>query len=162
MFCNCMKKRFHVDFSSLGYKVTDGVVEKQDQFTKRMAGLCKLYASCLISTAVGGAENTSLNIDHAWSWLARTVNLQPRPAITATMIDAMVSVCGARLLAVYGRQAVKLLNALRVGFMPQIRSVTDQDTDGGAAEKLDQLLNNMTKSHPSEPQGLLSRGFWYT
>lgn len=151
-----------VYFSSLGYKVTNGVVEKQDQFTKRMAGLCKLYGSCLISSAVGGADNTSLNIDNAWSWLARTVNLQPRPAITATMLESMILVCGARLLAVYGRQAAKLLNVLQTGFMPQIRSVTDQDTDGGAAEKLDQMLIELQKNHPREPQGLLSRGFWYS
>lgn len=151
-------------FRSLGYKVVNGVVEKQDQFMKRMSGLCKLYSSLLISQAVGGEANTSLNIDNAWRWLARTINLQPRPTITATMIEAVLSVCSGRLVSVYGNQTVKLLVSLQNAYMLRLRSITDLETDGGAAEKLALYLAELSESaQPTrEPEGFLGRGFWYS
>lgn len=81
---------WHVD-RELGYKYIDGVVEQQDKFLKRMTGLMRLYASLLVATPPRASQHPH-GIQHAWMWLTSTMNLDPRPDITATMIYDLLEV----------------------------------------------------------------------
>jgi nucleoporin GLE1 len=83
---------------SLGYKVAeDGTVETQDKFLRRMSGLMRLYAAIMVTTPPQGANTPHPHgLLYAWRWLARVMNLDPNPDITATAIYDMLQV-GERL-----------------------------------------------------------------
>lgn len=143
---------------------SSGAIETQDLFIKRMTGLTKLFASCLSSQAVGGLENESLDMASAWIWLVRVVNLKPRHCTTATVLSSFLSVCGSRLMRIYGRQAQKLLRFMLTQFLPIIRDVTDADSgDGGAMARLELCLTDLlNRRGPTDPEGYIKRSFWYS
>lgn len=127
-----------------------------------MAGVTRLYASCIISDGAG-EENSIINIEHAWMTLAQILNLHPRPTITAIILTNFLAVCGKNLVSVYGRQAWKLFLYINDKFLPAVKSVTDASEDGGAYEKLSLLVTDVVKSQRLEaPEGQLHRTFWYT
>lgn len=141
---------------------SSGEIEAQDLFIKRMKGLTQLFASCASSLAVGGTQNTSVDMSYTWMFLSRTVNLQPRPATTATVLCSLLSVCGSRLIHVYGRQAQKMFRFLLNQFLPVIRDITDVESgDGGAMERLEQCLKDLLTKQHRDPEGFLKRSFWY-
>lgn len=84
---------FFLPCRSLGYKVEDGEVEAQDKFLRRMSGLMRLYAAIIISPHPRGPTAPHpWGIDRAWIWLARIINQEPHPDITATLIYDLLKV----------------------------------------------------------------------
>lgn len=128
-----------------------------------MTGYARLFSACFISQAAGGGSNASLGIDQAWMWLSRVLNLRPCPTITAIMLTHILTVCGRDLTSVYGRQAWKLIAFVHSQFLPAIRSVTDENKDGGACEKLALFIDDAVNRQQIEPvDGRISQTFWYT
>lgn len=81
-------------YRALGYKVEeDGTIEQQDKFLRRMSGVVRFYAAILVTSPPQGANHPHPHgLEHAWTWLSRSLNLQPNPDITATAIFDMLQV----------------------------------------------------------------------
>ena len=63
---------------------SDGVIETDEQFLKRMTGIVRFYAA-IIQTSLPNAANPH-GLKHGWAWLARVLNKDPHPSITATVL----------------------------------------------------------------------------
>ena len=79
-----------------GYRLVDDggdgeVLEKEERYHERMAGVIAVYAAVMCSTA-GKQGNVAYGMDFAWPWLARIVNLKPRK-VTAHLIQSFLEVC---------------------------------------------------------------------
>lgn len=60
----------------LGYRYIEGVLEKQDQYLKRMSGLIRLYSSILITNRRRGQTAPHpYGIENGWVWLTNILNL---------------------------------------------------------------------------------------
>jgi nucleoporin GLE1 len=60
-------------------------------------------------------------IEHAWGWMARTLNTTPR-RITATLVYKFLQVAGHALVRQYGRQFLKMLLLLKTHTLPAMAS----------------------------------------
>ncbi|XP_033627063.1 nucleoporin GLE1-like isoform X2 [Asterias rubens] len=150
-------------YKSLGYNyASDGTIEKQDKYLKRMSGFMRLYAAIMVTQTVKNSSQHPYGIDHAWQWLARLLNLQPQPDITATMLFDFLEVCGNALAAVYGKQFFKLLQVLQTNYFPKIEAVTPNGS-GGPVTRLKTFLEVCIHTQRiSPPKGKLQPDFWRT
>ncbi|XP_067685527.1 mRNA export factor GLE1-like [Haliotis asinina] len=149
----------------LGYKVdSDGTIEAQDKFLKRMSGIMRLYAAILVSSPPRSNAVHPHGIEHAWIWLARVLNMDPQPDITATLTYDMLQVTGHTLFSVYKVQFVKLLFLLYKEFLPKLKTVS---VAGGPVARLEQFLEEtlnkfkMKQTMP-HPDGYLPQNFWFS
>ncbi|XP_038054788.1 nucleoporin GLE1-like [Patiria miniata] len=151
-------------YKSLGYNYeSDGTIEKQDKYLRRMSGFMRLYAAIMITQPMPNARKVHpYGIDHAWKWLARLLNVEPQPDITATMLFDFLEVCGHDLAASYHRQFFKLLQVLYRNYFPKIESVTPKGS-GGPVMRLKTFLEMVTKTQRiAPPKGTLQADFWRT
>lgn len=75
----------------LGFKVGgDGQVEGEDNYLKRMSGIVRLYAAILQTSSDPHPHPHGL--EHGWAWLARILNMEPHPTLTATAIHDVLEV----------------------------------------------------------------------
>ncbi|XP_060071931.1 mRNA export factor GLE1-like [Ylistrum balloti] len=152
---------------TLGYRYnSDGSVEKQDQFLKRMSGMMRLYAAIMVSPPppLRGTSNVHPHgVDNAWIWLCRVMNIHPHPDITATMIYDMLHVAGNALYAKYGKQFQKLLYMLIKEYLPKLKQVASS-SGGGPLTRLETFLENCLKHNRQimipNPEGFLQADFW--
>ena len=144
---------------SRGYQYEDGQVEKQEKFLKRMSGIMRLYFSIIVSSPPRGEHPHG--VQHAWAWIARVLNLEPEPDITATMIFDFMQVAGFALLREYKKQFLKLLRTLCKDMLPKLKDVSSPAGRGGLS-RLQVLLENSVKNHGhfSPPEGYLDQRFW--
>ena len=92
-------------FTTLGYLCSDGQVEQKDKYLKRMTGIVRLYAAIISSLPPPRQSQPHPHgPEKGWTWLARMLNLEPRPDYTATALYEFLSVCK--------KQFGKLLNTL--------------------------------------------------
>lgn len=141
-----------------GYRTTNGELEGQDTFLKRMVGFMRLYAATLVAApkqSHKGVSRQSMAI--AWKWLASIMNLQPRVDVTAAMIHTFLETVGYKMQTVFGKQFDKLIAFLSSEYMVKIKSI---DTEG-PVRRLELLLQDFSKdgSFP-EPEGMLPSNFW--
>ncbi|KAK9761158.1 hypothetical protein K7432_014147 [Basidiobolus ranarum] len=100
----------------IGFKKKDGDDwESEVQYNERMGGILALYAA-IIQTSPENFQNP-YGITHGWTWLARIVNLPPRP-ITPILINTFLEVAGPVFLKVYQDQAHKLLQLIIQSYLP--------------------------------------------
>ncbi|XP_033748889.1 nucleoporin GLE1-like isoform X2 [Pecten maximus] len=152
---------------TLGYRYnSDGSVEKQDQFLKRMSGMMRLYAAIMVAPPppLRGANNTHPHgVENAWIWLSRVMNIHPHPDITATMIYDMLHVTGNALNARYGKQFQKLLYMLIKEYLPKLKQVASA-SGGGPLTRLETFLETCLKNNRQvmipNPDGFLQAEFW--
>lgn len=146
-------------FKSRGYKYEGGVVEKHDKFLKRISGIMRLYFSIIVSAPPRGSHPHG--IEQAWVWLTRTLNLDPEPDITATMIYDCLQVTGNALCREYKKQFLKLLHILVKEMLPKLKSVST-DAGSGSLTRLQSLLETSVKHHGNIPlpEGFLEHRFW--
>ncbi|RUS77866.1 hypothetical protein EGW08_014379 [Elysia chlorotica] len=164
----CQEGETSADYHrALGYKVEDdGTVEEQDKFLRRMSGLMRLYCACLVTrppppTPGGAAPRSPLHpqgLEHAWMWLARTMDQAPHPDATATLTLDVVSVCGHQLLRRYSVQFIKLVYLLYKHFLPKLREVAVTSATLGRLESFLEVA--LRSGRIAEPDGVLSPGFW--
>ncbi|XP_014670144.1 PREDICTED: nucleoporin GLE1-like [Priapulus caudatus] len=150
-------------YRRLGYNYSDdGAVEKQDKFLARMSGLVRLYAAMLTTRPLAAGAAHPHGARHGWAWLSRTLNLEPRPDVTATLIYDFLQVSGHTLMKLYGRQFQKLLCHLCQDYLPRIERVT-AGGQGGPLARLRLFLETCVKSGAiPPPPGQLPYNFWNT
>ncbi|KAJ1822808.1 hypothetical protein LPJ60_001887 [Coemansia sp. RSA 2675] len=106
---------------SIGYKEKeDEGLESESIYTERMTGMLALYAAVVQIASANGKPNP-FPISHGWTWMARLLNLPPR-SISPLLVHTFLSVAGASLMAAYGKQFKKLLDALINSWVPSISS----------------------------------------
>ncbi|KAJ2871639.1 hypothetical protein GGH93_004661 [Coemansia aciculifera] len=104
---------------SIGYKEKDDEeLESESIYTERMTGMLALYAAMVQIASANGKPNP-FPISHGWAWMARLLNLPPR-SISPLLVHTFLSVAGASLMAAYGKQFKKLLDALANSWIPSI------------------------------------------
>jgi len=147
--------------------VTDGEVEQQDKFLRRVCGFTRLYAALIISSpppSPGGQSHSTGHphgVEHAWTWLGHMVNVEPRPDVTATVLHEFLAVAGHSLSAVYRRQFVKLVRSTFDDYLPRIVAVSPAGASGPVS-RLESLLKTCIAGRISPPTGLLTPNFWHT
>ncbi|CAG5131341.1 unnamed protein product, partial [Candidula unifasciata] len=156
------KGQSSIDYhKSLGYKVSeDGTIEEQDKFLRRMSGLMRLYCACMVAPLPPDVNSTHPHgLENAWKWLARTLNLEPQPDVTAAMIFDLLSVTGNFLFKEYRVQFAKLLHLLYKHYLPKLESVS---VTSGTIGRLKIFLETaMQNAGIPPPDGLLLPDFFF-
>lgn len=146
-------------FKSIGYRYSaDGVLEKQDQYLRRMTGLARLYSAVVVSNP-RRAETAPHphSLECGWRWLCSILNLQPLPDICATLITEFLGTAGWLLWAQYGKQFVKVLKVIQVQYLPALNKIDE----GGPKARLEGLIAKINSEGRIErPEGMLSSDFW--
>lgn len=152
-------------YRMLGYVYSDdGKVEPQDKFLKRMSGVMRLYAAILITPLRRVYQNSSkthpVGLRESWRWLAASLNLEPRPDISATLIFDFLEITGSAMYQNYGKQFQKILLLICKEYFPRIEKVTPEGC-GGPVCRLKAFLERILKEGriPS-PDCALSHNFW--
>ncbi|XP_067132475.1 mRNA export factor GLE1-like [Centruroides vittatus] len=143
----------------LGYVYYEGVVETQAMFLKRMSGIVCLYAAVIVTLPILNNPHPH-GMKHAWIWLARLLNLQPRSDITATILVDFLEVAGYAMQKTYGKQFQKLMEALAIEFLPKVKKATLPGS-GGPLQRLEYFLEEYFKEGTiPKPSGILDSTFW--
>ncbi|KAJ1822353.1 hypothetical protein LPJ75_000463 [Coemansia sp. RSA 2598] len=104
---------------TIGYKEKDDdQLESEEAFMDRMNGMLALFAAVTQTRPMNGQPNP-LPVSYAWSWLARMLNLPPRP-ISPLLVKTLLSIAGTSLQAAYGRQFKKAMDLLATDWIPAI------------------------------------------
>ncbi|KAF7279806.1 hypothetical protein GWI33_006729 [Rhynchophorus ferrugineus] len=124
-------------YKKLGYQYTDGEIEKQDKFLKRMTGIMKLYFALLVTKPKKTQPSSPYNLQRGWKWLSSFLRLQPQTDITATALHTFLETVGFEMDARYGKIFKKVLRAIIEEFLPKCQKTY---CTGGAATRLEMLL----------------------
>jgi len=144
-------------YKSLGYNYTDGVVEKQDKYVKRMTGIIRLFASIIVTETKHGK---ALGIGQAWMLIAATVNLNPQFDITAVLLHEMLLITGYYLKQAYGQQFIKMLKYINNKYIKKIDEVTPIGC-GGPVQRLKTFISKVIQvGHIDKPKGIIPYNFW--
>ncbi len=159
----CYNSMFRFCSRLLGYTYEDNELEKQDKFLKRMSGIMHLYAALLITTPPPGSpQNHPLGLQVGWAWLSNVMNLTPRPDITATLLNDFLQVAGNAFVKTYGKQFIKLIQILKLDFLPKVHAVTPQGS-GGPVQRLETFFSDILRTGNIPPaKGTLTPNFWLT
>ena len=91
-----------------GYKQSsDGQIESEDMFLHRMRGIVRLYAAIVTSPLppMDQAHSHPHGLEHGWKWLARVLNMEPHPTLTAAslgdFLEVIARVCGPIHLSIH-------------------------------------------------------------
>lgn len=79
-----------------GYKISSGgVVETEDMFLHRIRGIVRLYAAIIASPQLPMDHSLPHphGLEHGWAWLARLLNMDPHPTLTAAALGDFLEVC---------------------------------------------------------------------
>lgn len=152
-------------YRMLGYLyLDDGKVEPQDKFLKRMSGVMRLYAAILITPLrrvhLSLSKTHPIGLQESWRWLAASLNLEPRPDISATLMFDFLEITGSAMYQNYGRQFRKILLLLCKEYFPRIEKVTPEGC-GGPVCRLKAFLERILKEgRIPPPDGALPYNFW--
>jgi nucleoporin GLE1 len=147
-------------YKSLGYRYSNGKVEQQPAYLKRMSGVVRLYAAILISLPRRNQPHPH-GLEHAWRYLASLLNLSPRNDITAAILVEFLSVAGHAMSKEYGKQFQKILHLICTEYFSMIRNVTPKGSGGGPVTRLEDFLQeSITKGGIPPPAGQLPLRFW--
>lgn len=148
-------------YSSLGYECFEGKVESHDKYLKRMSGVVRLYAA-IISSAPPKviSQDHPHSVAHGWSWLARVLNLEPRPDYTATALYEFLEVAGHALVKKYKKQFWKLLLVIVKDYVPKIERASSS-AQSGPVVRLKGFLEKCIKNQNIQlPEGYLMPHWW--
>uniref|UniRef100_UPI00358DDB86 mRNA export factor GLE1 isoform X2 n=1 Tax=Myxine glutinosa TaxID=7769 RepID=UPI00358DDB86 len=150
-------------FRILGYKYSDDVLEKQDNFLKRMSGMMRLYAAILVARPPTHLHKTSQHgFCFGWRWLSQTLNLEPVPELTPTLIFDFLEVAGSAMVLHYKGQFWKLLLLLQKEYFVRIKAVSNSD-QMGPFNRLDTFIQLILRTRHIPPaKGVLTDSFWRT
>lgn len=148
-------------FASLGYQCSEGEIEEQDKYLKRMTGIVRLYAAVISSIPPQGqSRQHPFGLEKGWTWLARMLNLDPRPDYTATALYEFLAVAGHALMRQYKKQFGKLLNILVLEYVPKIEKVTAK-AQSGPVVRLKVFLETCIKDQKIPvPDSYLTPNWW--
>uniref|UniRef100_A0A1Q3EZB0 mRNA export factor GLE1 n=1 Tax=Culex tarsalis TaxID=7177 RepID=A0A1Q3EZB0_CULTA len=146
---------------SIGYRFSsEGALETQDQYLKRMTGLARLYGAVIVANirrSDGAASHHPHGLECGWRWLCNMLNLAPLPDICATLITEFLQTVGGLLWQHYGRQFVKVLRVMHEQYLPALNKVDE----GGPKTRLEALVAKITSEGRIErPEGMMAADFW--
>lgn len=149
------EKDFYI---SRGYLYENGVVEKQDEFLKRISGIFQLQCVIWIIKAPKCVNSPNpQGLKQGWQWLASFVNLKPEPGICSTLLYDFFTICGAEFLKYYGRQFKKVIKVICEDYL---KLLVDID-NGGPQTRLEGLLQNiLSTGHIDHPVGQIPLNAW--
>lgn len=127
---------------SCGYAVNSSgsISETKETFRERIYPLVQFYGALLQANIPEGRHPRDL--EYAWHWLARLLNTHPPVAVMSSLcLDAFLSVTGHKMLAVYGRQFVKVVRFISRTYMAELAAVTP-NTDQQSLMKFKSLLED--------------------
>ncbi len=77
-----------------GYKISsDGTVETEDVYLRRICGMVKLYAAVIGSPQLPIEQSPHPHgPSNGWVWLARVMNMEPHPTVTAAALGSFLEV----------------------------------------------------------------------
>nr|XP_022289826.1 uncharacterized protein LOC111101588 isoform X3 [Crassostrea virginica]XP_022289828.1 uncharacterized protein LOC111101588 isoform X4 [Crassostrea virginica] len=151
-------------YKSLGYKQdSDGNLETQEKFLRRMSGIMRLFASLMVSLPPQRLSAHPFGIENAWLWLSRVVNIRTHPDITATMVIDLLEVTGHALHREYRKQFLKMLLVLFHEYVPKLKLAASSG-GGEAVYRLEALIKTGIEhqGHIPPPEGLLSQNVWFS
>lgn len=144
-------------YKSLCYNYTNGVVEKQDKYVKRMTGIIRLFAAIIVTETKHGK---ALGIGQAWMLIAATVHLVPQLDVTAVFLHEMLVITGYDLKRAYGRQFMKMLRYIDSNYVKKIDEVTPIGC-GGPVQRLKTFISKVIEvGYIEKPKGILPYNFW--
>ncbi|XP_025413359.1 nucleoporin GLE1-like isoform X2 [Sipha flava] len=144
-------------YKSLCYNYTNGVVEKQDKYVKRMTGIIRLFAAIIVTETKSGKV---LGIGQAWMLIAATVNLVPQLDVTAVFLHEMLVITGYNLKKAYGRQFMKMLQYINSNYLKKIDEVTPVGC-GGPVQRLKTFISKVIEvGYIEKPKGIIPYKFW--
>lgn len=146
----------------LGYKYENGKIEGQEKFLTRMTGIMRLYAAIMVSPLPPGINKPHPHgVENCWSWMTRTINIEPRPDITAAVIYNLLEVTSHALFTNYRKPFQKFLHILITEFLPKIKAVSPSV---GSVSRLETFLEAKVKNmgQITKPAGLITHSFWFT
>lgn len=111
--------------SVLGYAFKDGVMEKREQYLKRISGLQMLYSAILITKPKWAHQHLEHphGLENGWIWLSNFLMLDPLPEISPTLLLEFIQICAADLWQVYKKQFMKLVMVLHDRYIPKLDKV---------------------------------------
>lgn len=135
-------------------------LESEEMWLNKMKALIRLYGG-IIQCNLGPGHPYGIGM--GWSYMARILNLEPRPSITAAVLHAFLSTTAHKLSSTYRDQFVKMLKFIESDFMKRIAAVTTENKQSQAQLKmlLEEYSKKLRRSPviPS-PEGLLPDYFW--
>lgn len=133
-------------YVACGYNFAkDGkTLESEDAYLNRMRAMIMLYSAAL-QTPIK-PRNSFRSYNYAWSWLARILDLDPEPAISAAVVQAFIQISSFTMLQVYGKQYIKLIKYISGVYIPKIREVTSKDVKRQTLVQLELFVDNCIKS----------------
>uniref|UniRef100_A0A2S2PJA4 mRNA export factor GLE1 n=1 Tax=Schizaphis graminum TaxID=13262 RepID=A0A2S2PJA4_SCHGA len=144
-------------YKSLCYNYTNGVVEKQDKYVKRMTGIVRLFAAIIVTESKSGK---ALGIGQAWMLIAATVNLVPQLDVTAILLHEILIITGYELKQAYGKQFIKMLEYINTNYMKKIEEVTPIGC-GGPVQRLKTFISKVIQvGYIEKPKGIIPYNFW--
>ncbi|XP_003248018.1 uncharacterized protein LOC100569917 [Acyrthosiphon pisum] len=144
-------------YKSLCYNYTNGVVEKQDKYVKRMTGIVRLFAAIIVTESKSGK---ALGIGQAWMLIAATVHLVPQLDVTAVFLHEILIITGYSLKQTYGRQFIKMLEYINTNYIKKIDEVTPVGC-GGPVQRLKTFINKVIQvGYIERPKGIIPHNFW--
>ncbi|KAK3721642.1 hypothetical protein QZH41_003664 [Actinostola sp. cb2023] len=148
-------------FKSLGYLCEDGEIEPRDKYLKRISGTIRLYAAIVSSVPPrGSSTNHPHGITYGWMWLARILNLPPKPDYTATALFEFLDITGHALQKQYRSQFWKLILVIVRELIPKIRQIT-APSQSGPIVRLESFLEKAFQSRSFQrPSGYLDANWW--
>ncbi|KAH9641132.1 hypothetical protein HF086_000780 [Spodoptera exigua] len=137
-------------YLSRGYTYTDGVVEKQDKFLKRMSGIFRLRCAIWIASMPKFINIPNPNgLRYGWQWLASFLNLKPEPDISATLVHDFFIMCGPKCDKHYGKQYRKILELTNNQYLKVLENIDE----GGPKTRLEVYLQSVMQSNvPAPPE----------
>ncbi|EDS40460.1 nucleoporin GLE1 [Culex quinquefasciatus] len=144
---------------AIGYRFSsEGILEKQDQYLKRMTGLARLYGAVIVTNLRRGESAPHPHgLECGWKWLCNILNLAPLPDICATLITEFLQTAGGLLWTHYGRQFVKVMRVMHEQYLPELNKVDE----GGPKSRLEGLVAKITAEGRIErPEGMMAADFW--
>ncbi|KAL5241194.1 hypothetical protein ACI65C_008604 [Semiaphis heraclei] len=144
-------------YKSLCYNYTNGVVEKQDKYVKRMTGIIRLFAAIIVTESKSGK---ALGIGQAWMLIAATVHLVPQLDVTAIFLHEILVITGYSLKQTYGIQFIKMLEYINTNYMEKIEEVTPIGC-GGPVQRLKSFISKVIQvGYIEKPKGIIPHNFW--
>ena len=144
IYYNCTLFFSKIYFRYMGYKVTNGKIEDDIHYFKRMSGVLHLYFTLLMSLT--NRNSSTDGAKRAWNWLADTLNMTPRPEITAEMLTVFFKCCGYQMQRIYGGQFVKLVKICIDDFMQLIKSIPNEKQSAASVGRLQSIFDQFLKS----------------
>ena len=74
---------------------SDGKVENQDLFLNRVRGTVRLYAAIIQTPQLPTSQMPRPHphgLEYGWAWLARMLNIEPHPVVTAAALGDFLEV----------------------------------------------------------------------